>query len=54
VTKQIGIVEEWTAIQSVMSTWLRKGGNVKVFKGHMVRRKGGERSFSNHVNQEKR
>jgi hypothetical protein len=41
VTKQIGRVEEWAAIQSVMSTWLRKGGN------HVVWRRGnGERHFS--------
>jgi hypothetical protein len=40
VTNLIGRVEERAAIQLVMSTWLRKRGDEKFFKGHVVRRRG--------------
>jgi hypothetical protein len=45
-----GGTKEQDAIQSLMSIWLRK----KLFKGHMVRKTGDERSFADHVNWEKR
>jgi hypothetical protein len=35
----VGGAEERAAIQSVTSTWLRKRGDKKVFKGHVVRRR---------------
>jgi hypothetical protein len=52
--KNISEEEGRAAIQSVTSTWLRIEGDVKVFKGHVVRRSGGEKSFSDRVNREKR
>jgi hypothetical protein len=48
----IGRTEEWTAIQLVVSTWLRKKCE-KFFMGPMVRRRGDERSFDGRVNQER-
>jgi hypothetical protein len=36
--KLTGRVEELVAIELLMSMWLRKRGNEKVFKGRMVRR----------------
>jgi hypothetical protein len=41
----IGGTEERAAVQSVESTWLRKSGGMKVFKGHVLRRRGDRRSF---------
>lgn len=41
----IGGTEERDAVQSVESTWLRKSGGMKVFKGHVLRRRGDRRSF---------
>jgi hypothetical protein len=54
VTKQIGGKEELAAIQSVTSTWLRKGGDAEVSKTHVVRRSQEKRSFNDRVNREKR
>jgi hypothetical protein len=34
-----------SAVQLVVSMWLRKRGDKSVFKGHVVRRRGDERSF---------
>jgi hypothetical protein len=45
----IGGAEERAAIHLVMSMWSRKRGDEKSFKGHMVRRRCGERSFGDHV-----
>jgi hypothetical protein len=47
----MGGTEERAATQSVPSTWLRKTGDKKVFKGHVARRRGDE-SFGDHVNWE--
>jgi hypothetical protein len=45
----IGRTEERAAIQSVASTWLKKIRVGKVLKGHLVRRRGDERSCSDQV-----
>jgi hypothetical protein len=47
----IGGTEERAAIHSVTSTWLRKRGDEKCFKGHVVRR-GDKISFGDRVNWE--
>jgi hypothetical protein len=45
VIKQIGEVEERAAIQSVLRTWLRKGGDIKVLRVTLVRRRGDGRNL---------
>jgi hypothetical protein len=37
-TVLIGGAEEWAAIQLQISTWLRRRGDDKFFKGHVVKR----------------
>jgi hypothetical protein len=45
-------VEEQAAVQLEMGTRLRKEVNEKFFKGYVVRRRGDERGFGGHMNQE--
>jgi hypothetical protein len=44
-----GKKEGQCAIQLEVSMWLRKRGDKNSLKGHVVKRKGFERSFSDHV-----
>jgi hypothetical protein len=47
-----GGAEEQAAVQLEMSMWMRGKGDETFFKGNVVRRRGDERSFGGHVNQE--
>jgi hypothetical protein len=49
----IGGTQEWAANQLV-SMWMRKCGNEKSCHGYVVRRRGDERSFGDHVIWERR
>jgi hypothetical protein len=54
-TDLIGGAEERAAIQLATSTWLTKRGDEKfILRGLLLRKRGDERSFGDHVNRERR
>jgi hypothetical protein len=48
-----GGADERAAIQWEMNMWLRKRGDDKVFERSVVKRRGKERSFGDHVKRER-